>query len=193
MVKCKEIIVDLNKKIYVFDNVFEMDWRRQAFIFIRRSAFKLGWGDQEDPHNSQHIYLHSRYTSDDVEKFGILNQIKDEKMLSLIEGKTMDPDVGATVNLSVPTDTYFAHPHRNTTLLYYANPYWKEEWAGETLFFNEDVSEVVYTSIYKPGRVIIFDGSIPHSLRPQSKLAPQYRFTFSLFLDSGKGLVSSTG
>ena len=180
---CKEITVDLGKKIYVFDNVFEMEWRRQSFMFIMKSNFGIGWNDQEDPHNAAHVYLHSRYSAQDVENYGILKQIKDPKILSLIEGKTLHPTIGATINLSTPTDTYFAHPHRNTTLLYYANPSWKEEWAGETLFFNEDVSEVVYTSIYKPGRVIIFDGSIPHSLRPQSKIAPQYRFTTALFFE----------
>lgn len=192
MARCKEITVDRGKKIFVFDDVFEMAWRRKTFMFLLRSHFTIGWPDQEDPHNAQHLYLHSRYTMEDVAQIRILEEaFKDDKIKSLLENKALDPNIGATVNLSVPTDTYFAHPHKNTTLLYYPNPQWKEEWAGETLFFNEEVSEVVYTSIYKPGRVIIFDGGIPHSLRPQSKLAPQYRLTFALFFDSGIGLTES--
>jgi hypothetical protein len=192
MAKCQEITVDRGKKIFVFDDVFEMAWRRTTFQFLLRSHFTIGWNDQEDPHNAQHLYLHSRYNEEDVAHMQILNKAFEvEEIKKLLEGKILDPRIGATVNLSMPTDTYFAHPHRNTTLLYYANPQWKEEWAGETLFFNEDVSEVVYTSIYKPGRVIIFDGGIPHSLRPQSRLAPQYRFTFALFFDSGVGLTES--
>lgn len=188
MTTCKEIIVDRGKKIYVFDDVFELEWKTKAFVFFKESLFSIGWADQPDPHYAQHMYLHSRYSQEDILKLGILDQIADEKMLSILNGKSLDPNRGAIVNLSTPTDTHFAHSHKNTTFLYYANLTWKEEWAGETLFFNEEVSEIVYTSIYKPGRVIIFDGSIPHSLRTQSKLAPQYRFTFGLFFDSGIGL-----
>lgn len=188
MFQARMLEVDRGKKIYVFDDVFEMHWRRDAFMFILASSFRLGWKDQEDPHQASNVYFHSRYSQEDIDRIGILNQITHPAMTSLIEGKQIDEKVGCTVNCSVPTDTYFAHPHKNTTLLYYANPSWKEEWAGETLFYNEDVSEIVFASVYKPGRVIIFDGGIPHSLRPQSRLAPHHRFTLSIFFGSGKGL-----
>jgi len=86
------------------------------------------------------------------------------------------------VNLSTPTDCHWAHTHKDhTVLLYYVNKHWKHDWAGETMFFNDDLSEVAYASVYKPGRIIVFDGEIPHSVRPQSSIAPNYRFTLSLF------------
>jgi hypothetical protein len=187
----KEITVDRNKKIFVFDDVFEMDWRRHAFKFIRDSRFCIGWADQEDPHNAEHVYMHSRWDQKDIQNFGIFNQIKEDKILELLKGKTLDLNHGAIINCSYPTDTYFAHSHKNTTVLYYANVQWKEEWAGETLFFNEDVSEIEFASMYKPGRLIVFDGGIPHSLRPQSKYAPQYRFTATFFFDPGRGLTET--
>ena len=34
---------------------------------------------------------------------------------------------------------------------------------------------------FTPGRIIIFNGTVPHSIRPQSFNAPQYRFTVSTF------------
>ena len=175
---------ETGKKIYVFDNVFESDWRRNAFKFILQSKFKLGWVDQEDPAHYQQ-YLHSHFTKEDLDNFGILKEFKEKKIHKLLENKQID---AAVVNLSHHSDVNFVHPHKNTTLLYYANPYWKEEWAGETLFFNESCTEVVYTSIYKPGRLIIFDGSIPHTIRAPSRSAPQYRFTFAMFFDKGNNL-----
>ena len=47
----------------------------------------------------------------------------------------------------------------------------------------DDQSEIAYASVYIPGRIILFDGSIPHAIRPQSVKAPKYRFTLSLFFD----------
>lgn len=180
----QEITVDKGKKIFVFDDVYEMQFRRDVFQFILNSRYVLGWQDTEDPHNAQHVYLHSKYSTEDVEQSGILTNIKHPKLLQMLQGRKMGR---ATINLSLITDTYFAHPHRTVTMLYYANPQWKEEWAGETLFYNEQVSEVVYTSMYKPGRVVLFDGTIPHSIRPQSKVAPNHRFTYALFFDEGIG------
>ena len=34
---------------------------------------------------------------------------------------------------------------------------------------------------YVPGRLLMFDGTEPHSIRPQSFSGPQYRFTVSVF------------
>jgi hypothetical protein len=177
-------VPETGKKIYVFDDVFEHNWRRNAFKYILKSKFSLGWTDQEDPAHYQQ-YLHSEFSMEEVDELGILKNIRDERAHKLIENKKIHL---AVTNLSHHSDVYFVHPHTNTTLLYYANPYWKEEWAGETLFYNESTTEVVYTSVYKPGRLIIFDGSIPHTIRAPSRSAPQYRFTFAMFLDMGVGL-----
>lgn len=177
-------VPETGKKIYVFDDLFEHAWRRAAFQYMIQSNFKLGWVDQEDPAHYQQ-YLHSHWSMEDVDTFGILKNFSDDRAYKLLQNKV--PDV-AVVNLSHHSDVYFVHPHKNTTLLYYANPYWKEEWAGETLFYNENTTDVVYASIYKPGRLIIFDGSIPHTIRAPSRSAPQYRLTFAMFFDKGNGL-----
>ena len=66
----------------------------------------------------------------------------------------------------------------------FVNLDWRDGWHGETLFYNPDnLKEIVYTSLYIPGRIILFDGSIPHAIRPQSVKAPKFRFTLSLFFD----------
>ena len=90
----------------------------------------------------------------------------------------------AVTNLTVPTYTFTPHNHENqTVLLYYANMEWCPEYAGETLFYDEYLKSVSFCSIYTPNRVVIFDGEIPHALRPQSGRAPEYRFTISVFLE----------
>ena len=50
------------------------------------------------------------------------------------------------------------------------------------MFYNpDDINSIEYTSSYVPGRIILFDGNIPHAIRPQSINAPKYRFSLSVF------------
>ena len=80
---------------------------------------------------------------------------------------------------------HYLHIHQKQQVcLYYVNLDWRDGWHGETLFYNPDnLKEIAYTSLYIPGRIILFDGSIPHAIRPQSVKAPKFRFTLSLFFD----------
>jgi hypothetical protein len=56
---------------------------------------------------------------------------------------------------------------------------WNPEWGGDTLFLNESGEEIQYLSQFKPGRMILFDSSIPHLIRPSTVLAPHHRFSFA--------------
>ena len=62
---------------------------------------------------------------------------------------------------------------------------WKQEWWGETQFLSEDLKEIIFTNQYVPGRVIWFDGEIPHTIKTQSFSAPKFRFSLSIFFDRG--------
>ena len=56
-------------------------------------------------------------------------------------------------------------PHRDRpggiTALYYANTQWKENWMGETIFYDEH-REPVQALAPKPGRLALFDSEIVH-------------------------------
>ena len=66
------------------------------------------------------------------------------------------------------------------TLLYYMNREWKHEWGGETILLDDNSDEIEYITPFIPGRIIIFDSTIPHSARQQSFSAPMYRFTLAI-------------
>ena len=59
----------------------------------------------------------------------------------------------------------------NHTVLIYMNPQWDPQWGGETIFFNHDL-DAVRLCQPRPGRVVIFDGRIPHTGRPPT---PKYK------------------
>ena len=58
----------------------------------------------------------------------------------------------------------------NQTVLLYLNPDWDPEWGGETIFFDDDLDAKTLVAP-RAGRVVIFDGRIPHTGRPPT---PKY-------------------
>jgi hypothetical protein len=83
---------------------------------------------------------------------------------------------------------YHLDSHVETTLtgLYYGNIDWRPEWEGETHFSDENMSEILYTSSFLPGRLVFFDGTIPHKSSQPSADAPYYRFVLSMkFIKQG--------
>jgi len=70
---------------------------------------------------------------------------------------------------------------REFTALWYIAPEWDVEWGGETLLFNKERDAEVAVSP-RPGRLLIFDGSILHAGRPPSRtcFAPRYTLAYKL-------------
>ena len=114
-------------------------------------------------------------SKDEWEQLDLINRIQNLELRNQLKELSY---VSATINLAVPSSVQFQHTHpQKYTLLYYINMEWKNEYYGETLFYNDLGTEVEYTSIFKPGRIVFFDGNIPHTIRPSSHIAPSYRFT----------------
>lgn len=104
-------------------------------------------------------------------------------------------DFGPTVNYRVYRsycnhaaygDMLFTHTdchpeEKGLTALWYIAPEWNVEWGGETLFFNSQMDAEVVVSP-KPGRLVVFDGTIPHVGRPPNRIcyAPRYTLAFKL-------------
>jgi hypothetical protein len=75
----------------------------------------------------------------------------------------------------------------NVSLLYYANTKWDIEWDGGTAFRTDDLSEIEFVSDYKPGRLVLFDSSIPHKPLSTSMMANHYRYTInSTYINKNK-------
>jgi hypothetical protein len=43
------------------------------------------------------------------------------------------------------------------------------------------MTHCIGTALYEPNGAVCFDGTIPHSIRPASHVAPSYRFSLSIF------------
>lgn len=147
-------------------------------MYIKNSYFQIGWSDSDTEEHRKYEYLHSRYGLEEAVGFPVYDYIMKSQAANLLEGLTL---VKAIANLSTPCDSYFIHTHaEKKVVLYYANIAWEDGWHGETLFFDDTKKNIKLASPYIPGRVIVFDGRIPHTIRPQSAIACKYRFTLAL-------------
>ena len=63
------------------------------------------------------------------------------------------------------------HDGDQTCIIYYEQD-WKPEWAGETVFLNEDEDDVIKAILPKYGRMTIFPGKIKHVGRAVSRICP---------------------
>ena len=171
------------KNIEIYDDIVPFTKRTAFYQFAQNSLYKIGWADRGDYEKRAFPCLHSFFSPNDLTKMKILPFIEEIFQKSKFKKKKMN--IAKTVlNLSKPGDIHYNHIHLDRIgILYYINLDWKPEWYGETLFWDKDEKEIIYTSPYTPGRLIIFDAEkIPHTLRPQSSIGPAYRFTLSIFL-----------
>jgi hypothetical protein len=177
----KELFVQGGKRLCVYDDLFDSHYKGFVYNFAQLSNFSIGWPDGCIVEKQANRFIHSVFSEEDVNRLGILEQIKNSKAANELTGYTLNKTI---LNLSTAADTNYVHTHdEEKILLYYVNLEWFDGWHGETLFFSEDYKDVVFASPYTPGRLISFNGKIPHTIRPQSHIAAQYRFTLALIFN----------
>ena len=63
------------------------------------------------------------------------------------------------------------------TAIYYPHLAWRPNFAGETVFFNREGSDIIASIYPRPNRLVIFPGTIPHVARGVSRSCPELRIT----------------
>lgn len=165
--------------VQVFDNTLMENSREQLYMFSTTTDYQIGWSDTSTFEHRQYPCLHHTLSHREWEKLNFMGSIINSELISELEGLKFD---SATINLSFPSSINFPHTHGGSTVLVYdINPEWKHEYYGETIFYDDAMQEATKSVIYKQNRSILFDGTTPHSIRPSSHIAPQYRFTLGIF------------
>lgn len=97
----------------------------------------------------------------------------------------------AYTNYAAYGDMLYTHTdcrpdQRELTVLWFLSTDWEPEWGGETMFFDAS-GDAMFCASPKPGRLVVFDGAIPHVGRPPSRIcfAPRYTFAIKLGLVPG--------
>lgn len=174
----KTVVHSRGKVIDVYDGLFSHHEQIQFSDFIKKSFFKIDGYDQNAlPLEMQ---LHSQYSFEDTLSMGFTSHpayfALDEKY-----GLSGMEIVQSRVNLTTPSEKNRVHTdNTGITILYYANMEWDTSWGGHTLFMDDSLQDAEFTCLYKSGRVIVFDGSIPHMIMTPSNICPTYRTTFAI-------------
>ena len=163
----------------VYDDAVPYNNRSEILYFSLKSNLSLGWQDHAY-HDYSQVNLYSEWTKEELVECTLWKYI--EECINLTPWFTKSKFKKCILNLVRSNDIHLTHSHGDDqVVLYYINLDWRDGWYGETLFYSEDTKDVVFTSPFVPGRIVLFDGNIPHAIRPQSSAAPKYRLTISTF------------
>lgn len=173
----KHIITSDNKNIYVYDDLFNFCEKQNYYNFAKNSMFKITGSDGPLSENKKQIF--SRYSEQDLNNFGLLKSTgfhQLNKKFNFLDKKIHQIRINCS---NVAEDCSFHVDVENgITFLYFCNLSWRPEWSGQTLFTSQNLNEIEYCSFFVPGRVIIFDGDIPHMIIPPNVHAPTHRISF---------------
>lgn len=168
-------------KVQVFDNEVPFAAREKALESCSRTSFTLGWTDRPGVDHEKAVpNVHASWTQEQLDASGIFTYIAPcIEETAFFTSRRIER---AVVNLVRPSDVHYIHSHPGRQVaLYYCNLDWEDGWYGETLFYDaKDPSKVTFASPYTPGRIILFDGNIPHAIRPQSVNGPKYRISLTV-------------
>ena len=177
----KTIATKSNKKIRIWDGVIDYAVATLFYEFANNSMYRIGWGDGLAEEQRKYKYLYSSLTLEECILSGIYPAVVQSEIGKYLKDCKLER---AVINLSCPSDVHYPHTHpEKYVLLYYVNPIWHTQWYGETLFYNESATEIEAALPYTPHRFVLFDGTIPHSIRPQSRDSETHRFTFAMVFD----------
>ena len=176
-----EMFFDGGHRICVYDDVFTARFLDGLYSFSLASRFRVGWADSIVPEKATHQYLHSVFSEEDMVNCGLIEALATSKLAGEIAGHRISKCI---LNLVTPSETHFVHTHpEDKGVLIYVNTDWQDGFYGETLFFDDTKRNIIFASLFTPNRAVVFSGSCPHAIRPQSHLAPAYRFTLTLFFN----------
>ena len=86
--------------------------------------------------------------------------------------------LSAHINLQISDQDGSYHTDGTPQLVIFANSIWKKDWGGEFIYRDKAVEKTID---FVPGRVIFFDGNIPHrGLAPTKPNLYRYSINFKL-------------
>lgn len=177
----KTIQLTNQKTLNVYDNLFSYDERLHLIKIISQSLFRVNGSDAFYNVRTDSVpQIFSSYSEQDLDYIGIL-KTNAFKILHEDHGLLNKQIKQVRINLSPPSERNLVHTDQaGLTFLYYPNLEWPIEWGGHTMFLNEQLNEVEYTCLNSPGRVVVFDGTIPHMILTPTMMALTHRYSFAI-------------
>ena len=159
--------------------------RERLYSYCLNQKYSLSGSDVQRLETKGDYNLYCNLSPTDVDNMGIEKLSNYSHIKHHLDDYTITQ---ARINLSTIQDKNRFHcdtgAEHNLTMLYYPNMEWEKSWGCQTLFTNQTNDTLEWVSFYIPGRIILFDGSIPHSINPPTIHSPTHRF--SVVIQYGK-------
>lgn len=68
---------------------------------------------------------------------------------------------------------------KGLTVVMFCNDHWATCWGGELVFYDHQKENIIKAVLPKPGRIVIFNGHVPHSARSPSADCERLRMTLA--------------
>ena len=187
----KTITTSCGKFIDVYDNVFLFTEQEFFERFFKESFFKYQYTlSSASTTHLPNTFLNSKYTLEDVKNLNFFNVNNVNQILSSYGKLDFSR---AWVNLSLPGTYYQKHTDisskfnvRQISVMYYGTTTWQDSYGGETFFYNNNGEKEIVVD-YIPGRLVIFDSSIPHKPAfPYGHTVGRYVFVCLMYNDNNE-------
>lgn len=86
---------------------------------------------------------------------------------------------GQTVGQDAPIHRDNKVDESGLTVVMFCNEYWPSSWGGELVFYDHRKENILKSVLPKPGRIVIFNGHVPHGARSPAVTCDQLRMTLA--------------
>lgn len=169
-----------NKELFVEDCTFLMNERESIFLNLKSVPYTVSHQIITDQDSDLFIAPLNKDFFNDVPYF-LHNIFK--KLNEIYPGQAYNIEriIGICWTMSNKIAIHGdSDSDERLTVLYHANYEWNSEWGGANLFYNDQITDIAKAVQYVPGRLVVFDSRIPHSVSTINE--KKLRFTISLLL-----------
>jgi Rps23 Pro-64 3,4-dihydroxylase Tpa1-like proline 4-hydroxylase len=182
----RNIQLSSGKTVCVIDDVFNFQDIHDMEMFCENSYYKIGATSSDFISDGQYTFMQSVFSDEDLDNFGFFRRSVVNDFKTLLNGKKLFKCWALSIT---KTDKFFYHTDAIDksgvlTLIYFVNRKWDRDWGGEMLFAS-DSGDAEAAVTFKPGRVIVFDSTIPHKPTPNAIDSPQYAYMFVAQFNNG--------
>jgi len=174
--------------LQVLDDFVPLHLQQRLSALMECNIWRYGWKASHT--QTSHFFWHSHFAGDNGDggevdcEFELLDRPLVAPVLELwhlirdhlARGHTAVRVYanGHTFGCDGHVHTDSTRPHHYTAI-YYAHPAWEPNWGGETVFLDNGRKDVVNSVFPRPGRLVFFDGRVPHAARSPTRDCPALR------------------
>jgi len=169
-----------DKKIFVFDDVFDEQFVDNFGIFLLRRDYQFRPSINNELSSGVSAELLESLPALPHAMNGILEHYYPQ-MTGAPAPQAISHGYAAALRFgdsgSVHQDTLCDDC---VTFLYYGNLSWNGEWGGETVFYDDEMSAAACVTP-RPGRIVLFNSVLHHRAGTPIRECPTFRYAISIF------------